>query len=111
MEHGPAGSEGVTTRIAILVEGATEGVFKKALLRFLKVRMFANMPKLDFVVEHGRIPKEDKLKRVVLRLLNKNDAVIALTDVYTGGAHRDFTDAADAKAKMKNWVLSSCGSA
>ncbi len=30
------------------------------------------------------------------------DAVIALTDVYTGT--KDFTDAADAKAKMKEWV-------
>jgi hypothetical protein len=30
------------------------------------------------------------------------DAVIALTDVYTGS--RDFVDAADAKAKMTAWV-------
>jgi hypothetical protein len=94
----------VTSHIAILVEGATEGAFKKVLQRFLQDRVAASMPKLDFVVEHGRIPKEDKLKRVVQRLLNKNDAVIALTDVYTGGTPRDFTDAADAKAKMANWV-------
>ena len=30
------------------------------------------------------------------------DAVIALTDVYTGD--RDFVDAADAKRKMREWV-------
>jgi hypothetical protein len=30
------------------------------------------------------------------------DAVIALTDVYTGT--KDFKDAADAKAQMKKWV-------
>jgi Domain of unknown function (DUF4276) len=34
--------------------------------------------------------------------LNEVDAVIVLTDVYTGT--RDFIDAADAKAKMARWV-------
>ncbi len=94
----------MTTRIAILVEGATEGAFKKPLLTFLRDRLSLGMPKLDFLIEHGRIPKEDKLKRVVQRLLNKNDAVIALTDVYTGGTPLDFKDAAEAKAKMTSWV-------
>ncbi|MEH2292527.1 DUF4276 family protein [Nostoc sp.] len=49
--------------------------------------------------------KEEKLRRVVEYLLTGNsayDAVIALTDVYTGT--NDFQDAADAKAQMMEWV-------
>ena len=45
------------------------------------------MPRLDFHPYHQRIPKEEKLKRVVKNHLNgKNpaDHVIALTDLYTG---------------------------
>ena len=52
----------------------------------------------------GPIPKERKLRVTVENLLNtqgRADAVIALTDVYTGKG--DFRDAADAKAKMRNW--------
>ena len=62
-------------------------------------------PKLDFVPQDGRIPKGDKLQRVVANLLSGQQAanhVIALTDVYTGTS--DFVDAADAKAKMRLWV-------
>jgi len=54
----------------------------------------------------GRIPKGDKLRRVVTNLLSQGkppaDAVIALTDVYTGTG--DFTDAQDAKDKMRSWA-------
>jgi hypothetical protein len=56
-------------------------------------------------VYNGRIPKEDKLRRVVENLLQgvqPAEAVIALTDIYTGT--RDFEDAADAKSKMRQWV-------
>lgn len=64
------------------------------------------MPKLDFVPQDGRIPTKEGLRRLVERLLNDGrksaDAVIALTDVYTGT--NDFSDAADAKAKMSSWV-------
>ncbi|MFB2969482.1 DUF4276 family protein [Aerosakkonema sp. BLCC-F183] len=63
------------------------------------------MPKLKPITYDGRIPKKDKLKRVVENLLTGKeayDAVIALTDVYTGT--NDFIDAADAKAKMAAWV-------
>ena len=63
------------------------------------------MPKLKFIPYDGRIPKAEKLKRIVENLLTGKDtydAVIALTDVYTGT--KDFTDAADAKAKMTDWV-------
>jgi len=63
------------------------------------------MPKLKFFPEDGRIPTGDKLKRDVERLLAKDhDAVIALTDVYTGSKPPEFSDAADAKAKMRQWV-------
>jgi hypothetical protein len=60
------------------------------------------MPALKPHVYNGRIPKGNKLKRDVERLLDRNDAVIALTDVYTGTA--DFADAAEAKTKMRDWV-------
>jgi hypothetical protein len=64
------------------------------------------MPRFDPVPYYGRLPKGDRLKRDVERLLRSGrppaDAVIALTDVYTGT--RDFQDAADAKQKMREWV-------
>jgi hypothetical protein len=91
-------------RIAILVEGATEKAFEPILRDFLKSRL-QQMPKLKFISYDGRIPKAEKLKRNVDNLLrgkDAHDAVIALTDVYTGT--NDFKDAADAKDKMKNWV-------
>lgn len=93
--------------IAILVEGETEMAFKAKLQDFLKSRLNnlnKQMPRLKFIPQNGRIPKEDKLKRIVENLLEKDgyDAVIALTDVYTGT--KDFVDAEDAKEKMKNWV-------
>jgi hypothetical protein len=91
-------------KIAILVEGETEMAFKSKLQEFLKPRI-ERMPKLIFIPQEGRIPKGDKLRRIVENLLagkNAYDAVIALTDVYTGT--NDFTDAADAKAKMAAWV-------
>lgn len=91
-------------KIAILVEGATETAFKPILLDFLKLRL-QEMPKVKFISHDGRIPKRDKLQRIVDNLLigkDAFDAVIALTDVYTGT--NDFQDAADAKAKMSDWV-------
>jgi hypothetical protein len=92
-------------KIAILVEGATEMAFKSKLQEFLKLRLGQQMPKLKFICCKGRIPKEEKLRRDVENLLTGRDpynAVIALTDVYTGT--KDFKDAADAKAQMKKWV-------
>ncbi|MGL5061571.1 MAG: DUF4276 family protein [Microcoleus sp.] len=91
-------------KIAILVEGATEVAFKEKLREFLQKRLDQKMPKLKFIPQDGCIPKEGKLKRVVENLLDNDgfDAVIALTDVYTG--KNDFKDAADAKAKMTKWV-------
>jgi hypothetical protein len=64
------------------------------------------MPRLDFFPYDGRIPKHDKLRRRVESLLTIGgtpaEAVIALTDVYTGT--NDFINATDAKAKMRQWV-------
>lgn len=104
-------------KIAILVEGATESAFKEKLSEFLKEYFLReslaqnipvpvlDMPRLKFIPQDGRIPKDDKLKRIVEKLLSGNnayDAVIALTDVYTGT--KDFLNAADAKTKMTEWV-------
>lgn len=92
-------------KIAILVEGRTERAFLPHLREFLKAHLAGNMPNLDPFLYDGRIPKEEKLRRTVENLLAGSrpaDAVIALTDVYTGT--QDFLDAADAKAKMLRWV-------
>jgi len=92
-------------KIAILVEGRTEKAFLPHLRDFLRVRLMDRMPNLDMVPYDGRIPKEGKLRRTVENLLagrNPAQAVIALTDVYTGT--QDFRDAADAKTKMNHWV-------
>jgi hypothetical protein len=94
----------VTLRIAILVEGATETAFRAILLHYLRQQLSGTMPKLDFAPQDGRLAKGDKLKRQVELLLKTNDAVIALTDVYTGTHPPDFVSADDAKAKMSAWV-------
>ena len=64
------------------------------------------MPNVHFFPCDGRVYKEAKLRRTVEDLLRNgkvpSDAVIALTDVYTGT--NDFADAADAKQKMRDWV-------
>jgi hypothetical protein len=92
-------------KITVLVEGKTERAFKPHLLNFLKSRLAGSMPNVDFFPCDGRIYKEEKLRRTVENLLRngkRSDAVIALTDVYTGT--HDFVDAADAKRKMQEWV-------
>src|SRR5579863_8363221 len=93
-------------KITIIVEGKTEQAFKPHLLAFLKGRFVGRMPNLDFFPCHGRVYTEEKLRRTVENLLRMgnapSDAVIALTDVYTGT--NDFVDAADARQKMRGWV-------
>jgi len=92
-------------KITILVEGKTEKAFIPHVRNFLKNRLQGRMPNLDPFPYDGRIPKEGKLRRVVEFSLKGNqaaDAVIALTDVYTGTS--DFRDSADAKLKMRQWV-------
>jgi hypothetical protein len=92
-------------KIAILVEGNTEKAFLPHMRSFLAGRLADRMPRLILRKYDGRIPKDRKLRATVENLLNgqdQADAVIALTDVYTGT--NDFTDAVDAKAKMRAWV-------
>lgn len=95
-------------RIAILVEGKTETAFKPYLISYLEKQLAGRMPKLVIQKYDGRIPSGEKLKRIVENLLNdpKNpaDAVIALTDVYTGPIPLVFSTAAEAKKKMRDWV-------
>ena len=94
-------------KISIIVEGKTEKAFMLDLREFLKPRLPGRMPRLDVFPYDGRIPKENKLQRVVEKLLqgrNPADHVIALTDVWTGTNPPDFQGAADAKAKMRQWV-------
>lgn len=93
-------------RIALLVEGRTEMAFLPHLRAFLDLRLHGRMPKLDPISFDGRLPTGDKLRRIVQNALQDAsraaDIVIALTDVYTGT--REFADAAEAKAKMRQWV-------
>ncbi|MBF0132058.1 MAG: DUF4276 family protein [Magnetococcales bacterium] len=92
-------------KIALIVEGDTEKAFIPCLRAFLEEKLSGRMPSLRVVSYNGRIPKHDKLKRIVENLLGgKSPAhhVIALTDVYTGTS--DFQDASDAKDKMRQWV-------
>ncbi len=95
-------------RIAVIVEGRTERVFIPYLRAFLETQLAGQMPRLDPLPYDGPIPKGPKLRRVVENLLGDcvrpADAVIALTDVYTGAQPPDFTDAADAKCQMREWV-------
>lgn len=90
-------------KIVLIVEGKTEEVFLEPLRGFLQKRLREEMPRLSPDKRGGRIPTGAKLKRAVERHLAEGaDAVIVLTDVYTGT--REFTDAADAKKKMHDWV-------
>jgi hypothetical protein len=95
-------------KIAIIIEGKTEQAFLSDLRAFMKTRLADRMPKLVAVPQNGRIPRGDALKRLVEGLLTYGkepaDTVIALPDVYTGTNPPDFVDAADATAKMRQWV-------
>lgn len=96
----------MSCKISILVEGSTEIAFKEILRTYLASRLPpGSMPRLDFLPQDGRLPKNEKLKRLVEALFSgkaPSTAVIAITDVYTGTA--DFSSAEDAKSKMKQWV-------
>ncbi|MEZ4528261.1 MAG: DUF4276 family protein [Desulfobacterales bacterium] len=94
-------------KITLIVEGKTETAFKPHLIEFLEKRLPGRMPELDFNPYHGLISAGEKLKSVVRHLLcgkKPSDHIIALTDVYTGSNPPTFTNAADAKAKMRQWV-------
>jgi len=101
MENGS--TRGTGLKIVLIVEGQTEKVFLPVLRGFLQGRLSEKMPQVRTNVKHGRIPTGEKLRRLVARYLAEgHDAVVALTDVYTGT--REFADAADAKSKMRQWV-------
>lgn len=93
-------------KITILVEGRTEQAFKPHLTRFLRERLAGRMPRIDMFPYHGPIAKGEALRRKVATLLtagkDTSDAVIALTDVYTG--RREFADAEDAIRRVSQWV-------
>lgn len=88
-------------KIAIIVEGDTEKAFAPFLRNFLAPRLPGRMPDLDFLRSRGGIPTDARLRQTVDNLLNDRkspaDAVIALTDVYTGKNPPLFVDANDAK--------------
>lgn len=90
-------------KITIICEGRTELAFKESLREFLKPRLPQRMPKIDIFRCDGAILSGGKLRRAVENLLNAkanpSHAVIGLTDVYP-----EFTDAADAKQKLRDWV-------
>jgi len=71
-------------KIAILVEGETEVAFQKKLREFLQTRLGGKMPRLKFIKQEGRIPKEEKLRRVVenllygKKILEKNDLMLTI---------------------------------
>jgi hypothetical protein len=90
-------------RIALIVEGQTEKAFLPCLRSFIERRLEKAPPRLQILKQAGRIPKKEKLKKIVDNLLSEGaGAVIALTDVYTG--QREFEDAAEAIRKMREWV-------
>lgn len=95
-------------KIAIIVEGDTEKAFAPFLRNFLAPRLPGRMPDLDFLRSRSGIPTDARLRQTVDNLLNDRtspaDAVIALTDVYTGKNPPLFVDANDAKQKMNQWV-------
>lgn len=92
-------------KIVILVEGRTEQAFLPLLKTFIHARLPAGVdrPKLRANRFDGRIPKQEKLRKIVEHEVGSGaDAVIALTDVYTGSG--DFQTADDAKNKMALWA-------
>ncbi len=91
-------------KIVVMMEGNSEECFLPFVKNFLKARIPGAFPKIVSSPYDGRLPKGERLKKDVERFLKTADHVIALTDVYTGPAPRDFHDAAEAKRKMREWV-------
>lgn len=92
-------------KIEMIVEGKTEKVFLPHLRGLLQTRLAGQMPRIRSLLYDGCIPTEQKLRRCVEGLLRDGaDHVIAVTDVYTGSKPPIFSDAKDARAKMREWV-------
>lgn len=92
-------------KIVILVEGQSEAAFSPFLKDYIYKRLptGVNRPKLSINRYDGRIPKNERLRKIVENEIRSGaDAVIALTDIYTGSG--DFQDAMDAKSKMSTWT-------
>lgn len=92
-------------KIVILVEGRSEQAFLPFLRAFVDGRLpaGADRPKISINSFDGRIPKEETLRKIVEHEVRSGaDAVIGLTDVYTGS--NDFQTADDAKNKMALWA-------
>jgi hypothetical protein len=88
--------------VFLVVEGQTEEAFVPILRDFVHTRTPPGQRlRIKTHRYEGRIPQR-RLKADVERLLNEGDAVVALTDVYTGTG--EFTDAEDAKRQMREWV-------
>ena len=92
----------MSVKIALIVEGKTERAFMPILRNYLERHLAGAMPKIKTISPDGRIPKGEKLKKMVKLLLDKHDHVIALTDVYTGTS--DFANAEEAIQKMRQWI-------
>ena len=90
-------------KISLIIEGKTEKVFVPKLRTYLQDLLPGKMPYLHSIPQNGRIPNGNKLCKLVDSLLrisrNPSDHVIVLTDVYP-----DYSDAADAKSKMRQSV-------
>lgn len=71
VEPGTPGRAGMSVRIALLVEDATEQALIPKLREFLKARLPpGTMPRLDPMPCDGRLPTQDKLRRKVDLLLS-----------------------------------------
>lgn len=93
-------------KIALIVEGKTERIFLPHLRSFLRPRL-QSMPNIDVFPYKHQIPTGEALRKAVGGLLTgrqQSDHVVALTDVYTGAIPLLFSDAADARSKMRQWV-------
>jgi len=114
-------------KIAIIVEGKTETAFTPILRKFLESRL-QQMPKLVTKPQHGRIPKEDKLKRVVENLFwskiqqisggnravpsgypelvnHNNPPSYRIKEIFEQGKRRSYDKARDAKRILEGQNL------
>jgi hypothetical protein len=76
-------------RIAILVEGDTEKAFLPSLQAFLSRHLAGRMPRLSVRPYDGRIPKGDKLRRIVEDLLTKRPPAVCIKEIFERGRCRD----------------------
>jgi hypothetical protein len=93
-------------KIALMVEGATEEAFLSVFREFLSSRLAGRMPAI-VPFTYRSLPQGKRFRGEVERLLSGKspaDAVVALTDVYTGTVPPRFENAADARSKLRDWA-------